>query len=157
MNRGWRNQGTTLVEMLVALALSSLLMGGFVSVYWSGSYIFAEQAAYAEAQYLVRSSVQQMAADIRRASTVAILDNGAQLSLVSVSGEVVRYYRYNNQLFREGITSRGTARVPIAENISGLQFKGTASLVIFSIEATVGGQSDQLSTCVNSRLADLSR
>ncbi|MCX5780429.1 MAG: prepilin-type N-terminal cleavage/methylation domain-containing protein [Firmicutes bacterium] len=157
MNRGWRNRGTTLVEMLVALAISSLLMGGFVSVYWSGSYIFAEQAAYAEAQYSARSSVQMMAVDIRRASTVAILDNGAQLSLVSASGELVRYYRYNYQLFREGITGRGTARVPIAENISGLQFNGIASLVIFNIEATVGGQSYQLSTCANSRLADQSR
>jgi prepilin-type N-terminal cleavage/methylation domain-containing protein len=156
MDSGWHNRGTTLVEMLVALALSSLLMGGLISVYGSGSYIFAEQAAYTDAQYSVRSSVQQMEEDIRRAATVAILDNGAQLSLGIASGELVRYYQYNNQLFREDITSQGTTRLPIAENISYLQFSGTARLVTIIIDATVAGKSYRLSTSVNPRLADLS-
>lgn len=155
MKAVWGNRGTTLVEILLALALSSVLMSGLVSIYWSCSYIFTEQAAYIDSQYSVRSSVQQMGEDIRRASIVEILANGAELRLGLASGESLRYYLYNNQLFREGITQQGTARVPIAENISYLRFSGTASLVTISIDATMAGKSHRLSTCVHSRLADL--
>lgn len=154
MISGRFNRGATLVELVLALALSALVMSGLISVYWSGSRIFAKQAAYTDAQYAVRSSAQQMGQDIRSASVLEIMDNGAQLRLTAVTGELVRYYLYNQQLFREGTTSRGTVRLPIAENINHLHFSVMTSLVIVNIEAIVAGKSYQLTTAVNSRLVD---
>jgi len=152
MISGRLSRGTTLVELVLALAFSALVMSGLIAVYWSGSRIFAEQAAYTDAQYSVRSSVQQMGQDIRSASALEILDNGAQLRLTTVTGELVRYYLYDQQLFWEGISNRGTVRLPIAENINHLHFSVMTSLVTININAIVAGKTYQLTTGVNSRL-----
>ncbi|MDD4170615.1 MAG: hypothetical protein PHQ94_00095 [Syntrophomonas sp.] len=155
MFRDWPNRGTTLVEVLAAISLGSLMMVGLLSVYWSGSNAFAKLAANAEAQYSARSAMQQIGEDIRRASAVEVQGDGIILSL-STPGESVGYYRANNQLYRVVTTSTGTATVPIAENVSQLSFGTGATMVTINIDITVGGLTYQLSTTVNPRLIETS-
>lgn len=146
------NQGTTLLEMLVALALGALLISGLISFFWSGINIFGDQAERTELQYSARTSMQQMGDDIRSAQAVEIQEYGAKINIVSTSGETVRYYRLNNQLYREATSSRGTAKVPVAENIAYLNFVGTYRLITVTVEVKRDGITYRLSTSINPRL-----
>lgn len=150
MVSSWQDRGNTLVEMLVAMALASLVLSGLMSIYWTGSSAFQRLSANADAQYAVRSAIQKMGEDIRGTSSVAIQEGGAKLSLLTAAGEAVDYYMENNQLYRDGI-----AKVPIAENISGLNFRGSSSLVKITADATVDGRAYQLISSISPRLASV--
>ncbi|MDD3364777.1 MAG: prepilin-type N-terminal cleavage/methylation domain-containing protein [Syntrophomonas sp.] len=142
-----RDRGSTLAEMLVAMALASLVLTGMMSIYWTGSNAFQRLLATADAQYAVRSATQKMGEDIRGASVITILEGGAKLSLLTATGEAVNYYMANNQLYRDG-----NAKVPIAENISGLNFSGISSLVKITVNGTVDGRAYQLISSISPRL-----
>ena len=145
-----RDRGSTLAEMLVAMALASLILSGLMSIYWTGSNAFQRLSSTSDAQYAVRSATQKMMEDIRGASAVSIEEGGAKLILLTAAGEAVNYYVANNQLYRDG-----TAKVPIAENISGLSFSGSSSLVKITADATVNGRTYQLISSISPRLASL--
>jgi prepilin-type N-terminal cleavage/methylation domain-containing protein len=146
------NQGTTLLEMLVALALGAIIISGLISFYWSGCNIFGDQMERTELQYSARTSMQQMGDDIRSAQEVEIQEYGAKINIVSTSGETVRYFRQNNQLYREATSSRGTAKVPVAENITYLNFASTYRLITVTIEGNRDRITYRLSTSINPRL-----
>ncbi len=144
------DRGSTLVEMLVAMALASLVLSGLMSIYWTGSSAFQRLSSTTEAQYAVRSAAQNIGEDIRGASVVSITEGGAKLILLTAGGEAVNYYMANNKLYRDG-----KAKVPIAENISGLNFSGSSSLVKITADATVNGRTYQLISSISPRLASV--
>jgi type II secretory pathway component PulJ len=142
------DRGSTLAEMLVAMALASLVLSGIMSMYWAGSNAFQRLSSNADAQYAVRNATQKMADDIRCASAVSIQEDGTKLILLTAAGEAVNYYLANNQLYRDG-----NAKVPIAENISGLNFFGSSSLIKITADATVNRRTYQLIISINPRIA----
>jgi prepilin-type N-terminal cleavage/methylation domain-containing protein len=84
-----RNRGFTLVELLVTLAMSSIVMAAIYSVYAGLTRSYTTQNAFADAQQAVRASVDIMAEDIMMAglrdrwqgysgSAPAILTAGSQ-------------------------------------------------------------------------------
>jgi len=147
MGRGSNEKGTTLVEMLVALALVSVVLSGLMGVYWVGSKSYENQAASSDAQYAARMAAQIIVEDIRGAAEAETQEEGAKLRLLTTSGEDVVYYRQeNNWLYRDG-----NAKTPIAENITGLSFTRNNSLFTIKIDATVNGFLYSLSTGVTRR------
>ena len=62
-----RNRGFTLVELLVTLAVSSIVMAAIYSVYTGLTRSYTTQNALADAQQAVRASVDIMAEDIMMA------------------------------------------------------------------------------------------
>jgi len=147
MGRGSNEKGITLVEMLVALALVSVVFSGLMGVYWVGSKSYENQAASSDAQYAARMAAQIIVEDIRGAAEAETQEEGAKLRLLTASGEDVVYYRQaNNWLYRDG-----NAKTPIAENITGLSFTRNNSLFTLNIDATVNGFLYSLSTSANRR------
>jgi prepilin-type N-terminal cleavage/methylation domain-containing protein len=142
--------GFTLVEMLVSLALASLIVTGLMSVYWSGNNSFTRQSANSEAQYGARSAMQRVIKDVRIATVApVVLEDNTKLVLTQASGNV-EYYRNpsNNNLYR---SSGGTA-VPVAEDISYLHFSDSVSPLKIIIEATVQNKPYRLSSSVAYRV-----
>jgi len=136
--------GFTLVEMLVSLALASLIVTALMSVYWSANSLFTRQSADSEAQYGARSAMQRVVDDVRVATLApVVVDNNTKLVLTQSSGRV-EYYRntINNDLYR----SFGGNVVPVAEGITYLYFSNAVNPLIITIEATVEGKPYRLSS-----------
>ena len=148
----WHNRGTTLLEILLALGLSSLIVSALLTVYLSVSNAYQKLTAYADAQYSARSAIDQVSEDIRAASVMEIVADGSELRLLIPNGESIRYYMDNSQLHRVKTTSLGTAKVPIAEKVSCLSFNGNNHLVTATIAITIDETTYRLSRSVCSRL-----
>lgn len=145
-------QGTTLLEILLALGLGSLIIAALLTTYMSAGNSYQKLAAYSDAQYSARSSLDQIGQDIRGACVIEIIAGGTGLSLLTSSGDLIRYWTENDQLYRVKTTSLGTAKVPIAEQVSFLSFAGNAGLVTATIDITVDDTTYRLSRSVCSRI-----
>jgi len=131
MGKRLNERGITLIELLVALALISIVAGGLTGVYWGGNKAFERQTAASDAQYMARSSMQQIINDIREGIEVALVND--DLVIIKDSDTITYHYDDSD---REIL--RNTS--PISENITGTQFNiGSGSLVEINIEATVNG------------------
>lgn len=148
----WHNRGTTLLEILLALGLSSLMVGTLITVYLSASNAYQKLAEYSDAQYTARSAIGQIGEDIRGASAIEIGAGGSELRLITLTNDLICYYMENNQLYRVKTTDFGTAKVPIAEMVSDLSFNVKNSLVTANIEITIDATTYRLSRTVYSRL-----
>lgn len=148
----WNNRGITLLEVLLALGLSSLIVGALLTVYSTSSSAYQKLAACADAQYTARSVVEQIGDDIRGASFIEIGTGGSELRVITPNNNLIRYNTENYQLYRSKTTSLGTAKIPIADGVSGLSFVDNNGLVTVNIEITIDHNSYQLQRSFYSRL-----
>lgn len=123
--------GFTLVEVLIAMGIASLLLGSMYSVYSSSHKSFRVQEQMAEAQQNARAAIQLMTRDIVMAgySTTPITNKGILFAnstslTMQVSGfnetNLVSYSRYSSS--RIGRREAGT-RQAVAERIRRLKFR----------------------------------
>jgi len=152
MTNCWHDRGTTLLEILLALGLSSLIVGAMITVYLSAGNAYQKLAAYADAQYSARTVIDQIGEDMRGASFIEILPDGSEIELVTSNNDLIRYYVVNNQLYRLKTTVFGTGIVPIADKVSCLTFNGNNGLVTATIEITIDQTTYRLSRAFCSRL-----
>lgn len=110
--------GMTLVEMLVALALTSVIFAGFMSVYWFASYAFEREYCRADIQYSARQAKDKIFNDVRESKSFSIPDGGTELRLIKTDTKV-HYYVRNEQLYRDDDKSPPS---PVACNIKGICF-----------------------------------
>lgn len=111
--------GFTLVEVVIAVALFSLVLGVALSLYGQGVTLFNRQEAEVEAEENARIALDRLVRELRTA--VAVEEIGSNyVKLVLSDGTRVRYYHDSNrrQLMRE--VSRGVN--PVASFITGLSF-----------------------------------
>ena len=94
--------------------------------------------------YSVRSSVGIIGQDVRGGKGIELLADNTELRLVASNGDQIRYYRYNNQLYREQINNSGAVRIPVAENISSLSFARYGQLLMINISAIKDGSHYEL-------------
>lgn len=152
MINDWPNRGTTLLEMLLALGLSTIVVGAMITVYLSSNNAYQKLAEYSDAQYTARSAISQIAEDIRAATATEIGPDGSELRLRTLNNDLIRYYMENNQLYRVKTSSLGTGKVPVAEKVSRICFNSNNSLVTATIEVTIAETTYHLSRTVYSRL-----
>jgi Type II secretory pathway, component PulJ len=152
MADGWRNRGTTLLEVLLALGLSSLLVGLLLMVYTSSSNAYQTLAAYADAQYTARSIMGQIGDDIRGAPVIETAAGGAELRVTAYNHDIIRYQLEGDQLYRLKTTGSGTAKVPIAEKVSAIRFEASNGLITTNVEITIDQTSYRLNRVFGSRL-----
>jgi Tfp pilus assembly protein PilW len=152
MIKCWRIRGTTLLEILLALGLSSFIIGALITVYLSANTAYQKLAAYTDAQYNARSVIDQIGDDIRGASGIEIAAGGSELKLITTNGDLIRYYTENNQLYRSQTTGSRTSKVPIAEKVSDLGFNLNNSLVTARIGITIDQTTYYLSSTFCTRL-----
>ena len=116
-------RGFTLLEVLIAIAITTLLLGSMYSVYTYSQRAYRVQEQVAEAQENARAAIQLMSRDIIMAGYSSapgiILANKASLTVRSY-GTDISYSLYSGN--RIGRTAGGT-RQAVAEGIRRLSFK----------------------------------
>lgn len=144
-------KGSTLVEVLIAVAISFWLATGLLTIYSGATKGYAVLEAAADCQYTARAAMEQIVADIRRAVHVQVSSDGGILD-ISAPDQSVRLYSQNGKLYRRVSTSRGTTAIPIADNVSALTFSDGGGLVAITLNITSGECTRSLTTAVMSRL-----
>jgi type II secretory pathway pseudopilin PulG len=145
--------GTTVLEMLLALGLISMVMAGLMSSFWFTLFTFNREITQSDIQYAVRQGRERIIRDFRCSEGFyiqnAALDDmpmgreGQRLHLIKTA-EKIDYYSKNNQLYRDSSLS---SPEPVAENISDIKFISTVpGLVRITIASRIGGNSFALKT-----------
>jgi len=106
--------------------------------------MFAHFLNQTDILYSVRSSVGIIGQEVRGGKGIALLADNSELRFIAWNGDQIRYYRYNNQLYREQINNSGAVRIPVAENISFLRFVRFGQLLTINVSATKGGAYHEL-------------
>lgn len=138
-------EGFTLIEMLLALALFGVVMAGLMSFFWFGFSGFERDGNRTELQYSARQARSRILDDFRQSSGFSIKDNagheissgneGECLYMVMNDGEELKYSVYNNQLYCKSSLS-GCTPQPVASYIKAMTFCSPAiGLLEFSIKA----------------------
>jgi type IV pilus assembly protein PilW len=87
MNRYRRKQkGLTLIELMIAVAIGLLLLGGTISMFISNKRVYTEQESMGRLQENARFALGQMMYDIRMAGYTGCSDNSSKTSNHVVGG-----------------------------------------------------------------------
>jgi type IV pilus assembly protein PilW len=116
-------QGFTLLEVLIAMGITTLLLGSMYSVYTYSQRAYRVQEQTAEAQENARAAIQLMSRDIIMAgysSTPGIIvANKASLTVRSYGADISYSLYSGNRIGR----TAGVTRQAVAEGIRRLSFK----------------------------------
>ena len=97
-----RQQGFTLVELLVGLALTAMLLAGAMTVLSANIRVWMEGRAGVEVQQAARYAVSVMARELSYGDTYTLQASGADISFRDIrSNATVRYFLSGGKLFRE--------------------------------------------------------
>jgi prepilin-type N-terminal cleavage/methylation domain-containing protein len=155
MNKNPRNYGFTLVEVLIALALVSLIGSGLFSVYWLGNKSYNQDSTDSDLQYMARNAMQRISSDIVQADTKqedAIKKNlDGSLTIKKESGPVTyNQSSSNNWLYR----SESGSTQAVAEMITNFEPIALGSnLWEITITAAQGSASYTLTSRISPRVA----
>ncbi|MDD2620503.1 MAG: hypothetical protein PHC92_07545 [Syntrophomonadaceae bacterium] len=144
MNPDVSEQGTTLLEILIAMILMSILMSGLLAVYWTGNYAFARQSSISDAQYCARTAMQWIVQDILescQSDDFMAIDSDCltlQIPAAEAKAHQVHYYLNGANLRRNNLA--------VMDNIDHLNFTRDSGkqLITIIIEARVNKQSFRL-------------
>lgn len=157
MNPAGNEKGTTLLEIMIALALMSIVISGLFAVYWAGNNAYEKQSASSDAQYNARAAMQWIVRDIvgslKSEGSPALNSDSLDLSIPVAGAEnpqVVNYKLNGTELWRNSL--------PIINDITYLNFSRTANtqLIRITIEARVNGQSYRLVSTATPRISNSS-
>lgn len=146
MSASVKESGIVFLEVIVTLALLTLVIAALMTVFWIACYAFQLEMAESEAQYSVRNGMQKIIEDVRGCMEIEVEENGAKLKLSRKDNEVIYYYAENGQLYQDG-----KAKIPIAECISRLDFTYESNLLQISIEAEVKQKTYKISSSTTKR------
>lgn len=155
MNPAEHEKGSTLLEILIALALVSIVVTGLFSVYWAGNRAFERQSDNSDAQYCARTAMQWIVRDVAGSfeSEGSPALNCDRLTLyIPVAGvtelQEVAYF-LNGNILRRG-------SLAVMNNVNYLNFRREAGrqLIIITIEARVNQQSFRLVSTATPRITD---
>lgn len=91
ISRARSTNGFTLAELLVALGLTALVIGGMVKFFINFSRVSTVQKAAAGAQQSVRAGIEYVLHDIRAAGMDPLKTWGAEIEEISASGKKLRF------------------------------------------------------------------
>lgn len=135
-SRGRSIAGFTLIELMVAMLLGLIVIGGVTSVFLANQQVYRTNAALGEVQDNTRMSFELLAQNIREAGLTGCSNNG-QVANVLTDGPnnsgTDWWANWNNAL--QGYGS-GTAANPalIVGSAAGQQVTGTDSLMLLNAE-----------------------
>jgi type IV pilus assembly protein PilW len=132
-------RGFTLVEVLIAMGIASLLLGSMYSIYTTSHKSFRVQEQMAEAQQNARGAIQLMTRDIAMAgySTTPTTNKGIYfanrtsltMQAYGINGtNLISYSRYSSSRIGR---REGGARQAVAERIRRLNFRYKDNSEIF--------------------------
>lgn len=137
--------GFTLLEILLALGLASLVISFVFIIYGMAHTGYTKQVAYSECQYCARMTASMIMKDVRNGIQAKVSNNNRLLIITAADGESIRYYLENSQVYRD---YKG-GKVPVAENIFCLEFEQHNNAIKARIKAAYGKDTYSLElTCV---------
>lgn len=135
--------GFTLMETVLALFLFLLIVQCVLAVFWHAFLATEHAQINAELQYAVRRARHHLGSDLARCSQVQVkdasgqnADNGPHLYL-TVNDEMVHYYLYNEQVYRDTSTA---SPLPLAEHLNSLSFSQSSPGRLECLVEAVQGQ-----------------
>jgi len=113
------SKGFTLIELMVALALTSIIMAGIMAAYVSQLKAHVTQQTIVEMQQNLRSAMQHMEKEIRMAG----YDDPNKTSVAGLTTVLANTFGFSMDLNDDGDVndSNETVRYTIATNTSGIQ------------------------------------
>ncbi len=130
--RNTGEEGFTLIELLLTLLLSSLVVIGFMTVFWTSTRAYELGTSTSDIQYMARRALGDMEKDIKEAHSVTICADASSLLINKTEEDITEYYLNNGNLYRK----HGGASIPIAECIKEVKLRQTdKGLVEVTIEA----------------------
>jgi prepilin-type N-terminal cleavage/methylation domain-containing protein len=137
---GKSKRSFTLLEVLVSIAILTLVVAGVFSVFYVGDTCWRTDTGLVDLQQQVRQAIDGMSREIRQGNpgSIAITEAGARIDF-SIGGDNIAYYLNNGQIIRE--YSAGADRI-LGNNISALNFSLDGSVVLIEVtaEKTVQGR-----------------
>lgn len=126
--------GFTLIELMVAMLLGLIVIGGVISVFLANQQVYRTNAALGEVQDGTRMSFEMLAQNIREAGLLGCSNNGQVANVLSESptnGGAAWWANWNNALvgFNAATVANPVLTVGTA---AGNQVAGTDSLMILS-------------------------
>ncbi|MBU1125125.1 MAG: prepilin-type N-terminal cleavage/methylation domain-containing protein [Candidatus Omnitrophica bacterium] len=122
----------TLIELMIGLALMTILMGALVAVFRIAEVSWNIATPSVELQEQVRWAMSGMLNELRQtgATNISVVSGGSSVNFtipmsISANGTTysseINYYQNGTQIFRQNPAGSGTTRV-IANNINALDF-----------------------------------
>ncbi|MDD2510226.1 MAG: prepilin-type N-terminal cleavage/methylation domain-containing protein [Syntrophomonas sp.] len=151
MNR-YKSSGFTLVEVLLALSLVSLLGSGLFLLYWVILTVGEKQSASCDAHHYARTAMQWITRDIISSYPPegdSSLNTDQLILHLAVEGkeaEEIRYFLYSNNLRRNNLA--------LVQNISYLNFQRSldSDLITVTVESSVNDEIYRLTAAARPRI-----
>jgi prepilin-type N-terminal cleavage/methylation domain-containing protein len=130
------NKGLSLVEMLVALVISSIIVGGIYTLFVSQSKIYSKQEQVVEVQQNIRVAMNIMVRDLQMvgydddttlmvtpSNPIVLSADSATIQYEKTGGVYqVRYWLNGTALQRDDLFNNVAASEVLLENVDGLRF-----------------------------------
>lgn len=142
-------QGFTLIEVLLALAIGSIVIMGFFFVFWAASNAYEWGAISVDIQYMGRRAISDIEKDIKEATSININQELNQLVLNEESENEIIYYVKDGNL----IKAYKKVSLPIAENVNEIEFSQSENgLVEVMVEVENQGRKYKLYNSIYPRV-----
>lgn len=131
-------RGYTLIEMLVAVLLLSIILIGVYGVMTTGNNIFTRNIAMLDMEQQTRNAIDRIVREVRQASSQTITTNfngttNDRIMFTIPTAVGIQYYLSGTNLVRE--FPSGTIKI-VASNINFLKFTLTGSLLQIQVQAS---------------------
>lgn len=128
--------GFTLIELMVAMLLGLIVIGGVTSVFLANQQVYRTNAALGEVQDNTRTSFELLAQNIREAGLLGCSNNGQVANVLSdgpSAGGTDWWANWNNALQGFGAGTSSNPALTVGTS-STQQVAGTDSLMLLSAE-----------------------
>jgi prepilin-type N-terminal cleavage/methylation domain-containing protein len=139
------NKGMTAVEVLLALALSSIIISLLFMIFFLFTNVYKTSITAIDAQYNARMVATNINKDIRSAKQITL--DGDRKIVITSETETISYY-----LERETVYRHGKVKIPIAEKVVALNFNQQENLISFSVTTGLIGNEYTLNAVCSNRI-----
>jgi prepilin-type N-terminal cleavage/methylation domain-containing protein len=94
MKKAGKNTGFTLIEVMIALAITAIVMTAMISVFTQNSKVFSMQTELSKSQNNARASLEALSRDIRMAGFTNLANSGDSFAQGEFSGGSGQIYLY---------------------------------------------------------------
>lgn len=140
------NKAFTLIEVLLSIAISSIIIIVAFSVFHAGSISWEKIEEKADVNQNARIVMETIISDIRRCNKADVISD-ERIKLHFGEFEIVEYYLEGTNVFRE----KNTGKNQVAYNIQKLKFTNNEGVITLLIEGKYNDQKMDLKSSAKPR------
>ena len=148
MRNNARGAGFAMVEVIISLALVTVVTAALMFLYFTTYGVFQNQLVFTDKQYAERAAMQMMIEDVTVAQQVETLEDGRKLQL-QIDDKEVSYYLKNQIVYR-----KEEVEMPVANYISSLSFQNASNYgwINICLEAQQGADLNKINCAAVPRM-----